>query len=268
MHDAGTFKELVERNEIKSLTAEGGWKEHWNHWGGRGCLNTEVPHDNLDMPYIRCEEEGGYVKRLGDLIGFMDEDVREDRTHLHCSFLRFPYDDLWFIHLHYYWWRDLDFEPRMRHHGHFSVFAGWHSTELFSIPASECSSYYFIVPDWWESIEVSSIISVPSPIVPSYYSNRVLHGTARKADTAYCKFGMGGNEYLVFLGRLPRWICLFQCWTGSACVEWRYYCAVFASIGVISRTVLLLSDLLSDSVRCKIFLSRLFESPRGWLESP
>lgn len=168
---------LVDRNEIKLLTAEGGWKKRWNRWGGSGCLNTEVTHDNLDMPYARCKEEGVYVKLLGDLISVMDEDDREELAHQDSCCLRWTYDELWSIQRHYCWWRDLEFERRMRHHGQFSVFAGWHNTELFAIPSDERSSYYVSVFDWWVAIEVSSILSVPSPSVLSYYGNRVLHGT-------------------------------------------------------------------------------------------
>lgn len=55
MKDAGAVEELVERNEFKPLTAAGGWKKWWNNWGSCGCLTMEVTHDNLEIPYIRCE---------------------------------------------------------------------------------------------------------------------------------------------------------------------------------------------------------------------
>lgn len=67
MHDAKTVEELVGRNVIKLLTAADGWRKHLNHWAGRRCLTTEVPHENLEIPYSSCEEDV-YAKRIGERI--------------------------------------------------------------------------------------------------------------------------------------------------------------------------------------------------------
>lgn len=58
MHDAETIEELVDQNVIKLLRAAGDWKKRWNHWGSRGCISAEALHENIDMMYISCEEEG------------------------------------------------------------------------------------------------------------------------------------------------------------------------------------------------------------------
>lgn len=42
------------------------------------------------MPYISCEEEGVYVKRIGDLIGVIEEDVREEQEHRDVFCLHWP----------------------------------------------------------------------------------------------------------------------------------------------------------------------------------
>lgn len=104
MRDAGTVEELADRNGIKHLTAAGGWKKRWNQWGGHGCLTTAVPDGNLYMSYTSCEESD-YVKRLGEIIDVMDEIYRYELAHRDFCCLHWPYDELWFIRSHYYWWR-------------------------------------------------------------------------------------------------------------------------------------------------------------------
>lgn len=115
----------------------------------------------------------------------MDGSDREEQAHRDFSCLRWPYDELWFIHRHYYWWRDLFFERRQRQHGHYPVFAGLHNTEVFALPATELPMQYVSVPEWWQEIEVSSLLKVLSPSVFAYYRNRVISGTPWQADTIW-----------------------------------------------------------------------------------
>lgn len=81
MRDAGTVEQLLESQIVKRLTEADGWRKRCNQWGGRGFLTTIVTHDNFDMPYDRAEEELFYALKLGEILGVLEEKVREEEKH-------------------------------------------------------------------------------------------------------------------------------------------------------------------------------------------
>lgn len=89
MRDAVSVEDFPDRQGLKCLTDAGGWRNRWNHYGGRGCLKNIVPHDNFHVPYVRAEEEGVYDLKLGDLLDVLDETGGREQAHGHFSFYNF-----------------------------------------------------------------------------------------------------------------------------------------------------------------------------------
>lgn len=54
------------------LSATGGWTKLWAHWGDRGVLTTDVPRNDLDMPYVRMEEEMVYFRKLVEILDSLE----------------------------------------------------------------------------------------------------------------------------------------------------------------------------------------------------
>lgn len=92
--DAKSVKEFLERNGMKQLTADVGWRKLWRHWGGRGCFTTVVTHPNLDMPYISSEEEEVYFCKLGELVDVLKESSQEELELREFCCFYWPYGKL------------------------------------------------------------------------------------------------------------------------------------------------------------------------------
>lgn len=45
-------------------TAAGLWRRRWKHWCDRVALRLQVACQNMDSPFVRCREEGGFQKSL------------------------------------------------------------------------------------------------------------------------------------------------------------------------------------------------------------
>lgn len=89
-----------------------------------------------------------------------------------------------FIQRNHYWWHDLYFERLQSQNESVPSFVGWHDT-VFSFPAAERQRYYAGVPSWRREIDASTLLTVSSPRVFAYYSDRVLNGTVRKSKNIW-----------------------------------------------------------------------------------
>lgn len=78
MRDVGAVEDLPDRNGTKRLNGIFGWGKGWNHWGGRGCLTIEVTYDNIGIIYLRCEQEGVFIRRLGEIFNVLEGENREE----------------------------------------------------------------------------------------------------------------------------------------------------------------------------------------------
>lgn len=85
---------------IAGLTKTCGWAKLWAHWGSHGVLTTNLPRNDLDIPFVRVGEEGVYVRNVGKILDWLGENLREDLVHVEFWVFRYPYDDLWFFEAH------------------------------------------------------------------------------------------------------------------------------------------------------------------------
>lgn len=73
-----------------------GWANLWNHWDRRGVLRVPVPHEDLEMPFVRCQEEAIYDRRLGDLVQSLETGSLHMHLEVSVNFVVFswPYDTI------------------------------------------------------------------------------------------------------------------------------------------------------------------------------
>lgn len=146
----GRSLHIKDRTARMRYTSIGGLANSCNHWGGRGILNFPLPHNDLYIPYVWCQEEAVYIRRLGDFIHSLEE-----RTLSHLNFdlsvnlvvFRWPYDKIWFTENYQYFCNDIDFKFRLRLHNDYShVFLYFITPRSSLCPAVVSLVYWFMVP--------------------------------------------------------------------------------------------------------------------------
>lgn len=194
--DVCLFKEMrincrteCERDRIGTScgTAVSAWVKLWNYCGSRGFFQTVIPHGDFYLPYVRCYEEEEYARLLGELVHSFDCSLDSPDTHVDFFAFRWPYERSWIIDNNKYWSRDIYFEYQLRHHNEaFRVFSRWYNTKMFSVPPLRRSSFYFSVPELCSRLNPTKLLQFPTPFVFSYYSYRIICGTALQAYEKIC----------------------------------------------------------------------------------
>lgn len=58
MFDFGSIEELWDRTGIRRLNPVKLLRKQWKNFSGRIILKTDVPKENMDIPYVSFEKEG------------------------------------------------------------------------------------------------------------------------------------------------------------------------------------------------------------------
>lgn len=103
-------------------TSVGGRRKRRANWGGRSVVGGPPVSYITDMLFIRCKEERDYEDWLNDIL--TDRTLADAGQVLDsrlCAFAR-PFSSIYLVDNTRYWWKDVDFEDRMRC-ARFTVFA-------------------------------------------------------------------------------------------------------------------------------------------------
>lgn len=77
-----------------------------------------------------------------------------------------------------------------------SGYSAWHSVDIFAIPVCLPSEVYVFLTIWWNQMNPSSLLFVPSPFYFAYYSHLIL-GFSRCCEAQVWLIAM--NEFIVLV---------------------------------------------------------------------
>lgn len=168
---------IYDRNRHERDTALGAWQRRWNVLM-RWCVGMLIDMRHADMPFVRCEQEFPYCRRIRDLLA-SDATVRVGNPDLEYWFFDKSYAGNYMLHGGLHRKRSLDIKVCQRTSARNPLFVGWHNLELFEVPPLERRKYYLEVSEFWREWEPPRLLCVPTPAVFSNYTRAIGDDTPR-----------------------------------------------------------------------------------------